>query len=408
MLCINRSSANSVMRKVFSQRRLPFPGLLDAPRRTGGIYGGNQGPGDGVGNYIFAVALMLVTGIATAADDAPAPVTIQLQWVTQAQFAGFYAANELGFYEEEGLAVTLLESDGDIQPAETVAAGDAEFGVTWLPKTLIANEKGGDLVNIAQIFQRSGTVLVSFAETGIESLTDLVHKTVGYWPNGSEFEVYATTFVLGSDPISGEHLLLVEQPFHLGPLQAGELDAGQALIYNWYGRLLGETNPATGALYQESDFNLVDMNEIGAAMLQDHVIARRDWLAQEGNADIAIAFLSATLRGWIYCRDNADDCVRILLEIDPALGESHQQWQMNEVNKLIWPAPEGIGMVDGDSWDQSVEWLLTFGALEDKPAPGAYREDLVMSALASLAEDGLDVKGEDWQAATVSVRAGGQ
>ena len=116
MLRINRSSASSVMRKVFSQRRLPFPSLL------------GKGPGDGVGNYIFAVALMLVTGIATAADDAPAPVTIQLQWMTQAQFAGYYAANELGFYEEEGLAVTLLESDGDIQPADTVAAGDAEFG----------------------------------------------------------------------------------------------------------------------------------------------------------------------------------------------------------------------------------------------------------------------------------------
>ena len=168
-------------------------------------------------------------------------------------------------------------------------------------------------------------------------------------PRANEFEVYATTFVLGSDPISGEHLLLVEQPFHLGPLLAGELDAGQALIYNWYGRLLGETNPATGELYQESDLNLIDMNDIDAAMLQDHIIARRDWLASDDNEDIAIAFLRATLRGWIYCRDQADDCVRILLEIDPALGESHQRWQMNEVNKLIWPAPEGIGMMDGES-----------------------------------------------------------
>ena len=346
---------------------------------------------------VFSAALLTLTGSALAADDNLTQMRLQLQWVTQAQFAGYYLAQELGFYEEEGLAVTILESDGDIQPAEAVAAGDADFGVTWLPKTLIANEKGGDLVNIAQIFRRSGTVLVSFAETGIESIADLVHKTVGYWPDGNEFEVYATTFVLGSDPISGEHLLLVEQPFHLGPLLEGELDAGQALIYNWYGRLLGMTDPATGELYQEADFNLIHMNEIGAAMLQDHVIARNDWLAQEGNTDIAIAFLSATLRGWIYCRDYADDCVRILLEIDPALGESHQQWQMNEVNKLIWPAPEGIGLMDGASWDQTVEWLLTFSALEDEPAPGAYREDLVARALESLAQDGLDVTGEDWQ-----------
>ena len=179
-------------------------------------------------------------------------------------------------------------------PAEAVALGDAEFGVTWAPTVLKANEKGEDLVNIAQIFQRSGTVLVSFAEAGIESAFDLVLKRVGYWPNGSEFEVFALTFHIGSDPISGEHLLLVEQPFNLEPLLAGELDAAQALIYNWYGRLLGEINPASGELYQEDEFNIIDFNELGLAMLQDHVIARADWLAQEGNEETAIALLRAT------------------------------------------------------------------------------------------------------------------
>ena len=305
------------------------------------------------------------------------------------------------------MAVTILESEGDIQPAEAVAAGDAEFGVTWLPKTLIAKEKGGDLVNIAQIFQRSGTVLVSLASADIESVYDLAHKTVGYWPNDNEFEVYAATFVMGSDPISGEHLLLVEQPFHLRPLLAGELDAAQALIYNWYGRLLGEINPATGELYRESDLHVIDMNEIGTAMLQDHIIARSDWLASDGNEEIAIALLKATLRGWIHCRDKADDCVRILLEINPALGESHQRWQMNEVDKLIWPSPAGIGIMDDEMWNQTVEWLLFMDAIEEAPDDSSYREDLVTAALKSLADEGLDVTGEEWQPAEVTVRAGG-
>ncbi len=358
-------------------------------------------------SLILGMAQMLMlTSVLAAADDDLAPVSIQLQWVTQAQFAGYYVAQELGFYEEEGLAVTILESEGDIQPAEAVAAGAAEFGVTWLPKTLIANEKGGGLVNIAQIFQRSGTVLVSLASAGIESVYDLALKTVGYWPNGNEFEVYAATFVMGSDPISGEHLLLVEQPFHLGPLLEGELDAAQALIYNGYGRLLGEINPATGELYRESDLNLIDMNEIGAAMLQDHIIARSSWLASDGNDEIALAMLKATLRGWIHCRENADDCARILLYIDPSLGESHQQWQMNEVNKLIWPSPDGIGLLDDESWNQTVEWLLFMGAIEEAPADSAYREDLVTEALKLLAEEGLDVTGEEWQPAIVTVRAG--
>lgn len=356
---------------------------------------------------IILSVLLLALSATAAADDSLAPVKLQLQWVAQAQFASFYAAQELGFYADEGLQVTILESDGEIQPVAAVAAGAAEFGVTWVPKVLQANENGADLVNIAQIFQRSGTVLVSFAETGIVKANDIALKSIGYWPDGSEFEVYALTFHIGSDPISGEHLKLVEQPFHLGPLLDGELDAAQALIYNWYGRLLGEVNPASGELYRQDELNIIDFNQLGLAMLQDHIIAPADWLAQPDNADIAAALIRATLRGWIHCRDHADDCLRILLEIDPELGESHQQWQLNEVNKLIWPSPAGIGLVDETLWSQTVEWLLTIGALADQPATDSYRSDLALAALEALAAEGLDPTGADWQPAEVTVRAGG-
>ena len=149
------------------------------------------------------------------------------------------------------------------------------------------------------------------------------------------------------------------------------------------------------------------MNEIGSAMPQDHIIARSDWLASDGNEEIALALLKATMRAWIHCRDKADDCVRILLEINPALGESHQRWQMNEVNKLIWPSPAGIGIMDDGMWNQMVDWLLFMGAIEGAPAEATYREDLVTAALKSLADEGLDVTGEDWQPAVVTVRAGG-
>ena len=357
---------------------------------------------------VFLSISLFVLSASASADDGHVPLRIQLQWTPQAQFAGYYAAQALGLYAEEGLDVTILESKGDIRPAAAVMAGDAEFGVTWVPKVLQANANGGDLVNIAQIFQRSGTVLVSFAATGIEEPHDIVLKRIGYWPDGNEFEVYALTFHIGSDPVSGEHLLLVEQPFHLGPLLAGELDAGQALIYNWYGRLLGEVNPATGELYQADELNVIDFNALGLAMLQDHIIARADWLAQDENEAIAAGLIRATLRGWIHCRDQAGDCVRMLLEIDPELGESHQQWQMNEVNKLVWPSSAGIGLVDEALWDQTVDWLLRLGALAGEPAVGSYRSDLVSAALETLAAEGLDVTGADWQPAEVALRAGGK
>ncbi len=342
-----------------------------------------------------------------AADDGLRSLRIQLQWLPQAQFAGYYAAQALGFYAEEGLDVTLLPSRGDIQPVAAVLNGDADFGVGWLPKLLIANQADADLVNIAQVFQRSGTVLVSFAETGIQTANDIVLKRIGFWDDDNEFEVYALTFHIGSDPVSGEHLMLVPQPFNLSGLLAGEVDAAQALIYNSYGALLGEVNPATGELFQPQEFNLIDMNELGVAMLQDQLFTRRDWLAQTGGQTIALGLLRATLRGWIHCRDQADDCVRILLEVDPALGESHQQWQMNEVNKLIWPAPAGIGALDAGLYQQTVDWLLRIGTLDEAPPPDTYRSDLLLLALDALQLDGLDVTGESWQPAKVLVRAGG-
>ena len=314
----------------------------------------------------------------------------------------------MGFYADEGLDVAILESEGEVHPVDAVATGDAEFGVTWAPRVLQANESGANLVNIAQIFQRSGTVLVSFAEAGIVTATDIVLKRVGFWPDSSKYEVYALTFLIGSDPFSGEHLLLVEQPFHVGPLIEGEVDAAQALTYNGYGRLLGEVNPASGELYQQDELNIIEFNELGLAMLQDHVIASADWLAQAGNDEVAAALVRATLRAWIHCRDYADDCVRILREIEPELGESHQRWQMNEVNKLIWPSPAGIGMVDETLWDQTVAWLLELGALAEEPPVGSYRSDMVGAALESLAAEGLDVTGEHWQPAEITVRAGGR
>ncbi|MCY4018479.1 MAG: ABC transporter substrate-binding protein [Chloroflexi bacterium] len=357
----------------------------------------------------FALVASFLLGLTVVADDdALVELRLQLQWVKQAQFAGYYVAQELGYYAAEGLDITIIESEGDLQPVDVVAADDAELGVTWLAKTLKANQDGANLVNIAQVFQRSGTVLVSFAEAGIETAFDLPLHRIGVWVDDNAYEVQATTFHIGSDPTSGEHLMLVPQPFHLGPLLAREVEAAQALIYNWVGRLFGMINPASGELFQPDDVNIIDLNEVGTAMLQDHIIARADWLAEAANEAAAIAFLRATLRAWIHCRDHAHDCVQILLELDPDLGESHQLWQMNEVNKLIWPSPSGIGIMDEALWDQTVEWLLRLDALAEEPLADSYRGDLVSAALSSLEAEGLDVTGAGWAPLTVAVREGGR
>ena len=274
-------------------------------------------------SLLGAVSLSLAAGTAFAADE----VKLQLQWVTQSQFAGYYAAVDQGFYEDEGLDVTILEGAVEIVPQQVVAAGDAEFGVAWVPKMLASRAQGAALVNIAQIFQRSGTLQVAWADSGIESVAEWEGKRVGSWGFGNEWEVYAALRMNGIEPDDTSQVTIVQQPFDMSLLLNREIDLAQAEIYNEYAQLLEATNPETGELYQPEDFTVFDYNDVGTAMLQDHIFVREEWLAEEGSEDIAVRFLRATFRGWIYCRDNMEQCVEIVLDNGPTLGESHMMWQ---------------------------------------------------------------------------------
>lgn len=334
------------------------------------------------------------------------PVTLQLQWVTQSQFAGYYAAKEQGFYEDECLDVTILEGAVEIVPQQVVAAGDAEFGIAWVPKMLASREQGADLVNIAQVFQRSGTLQVAWADSGLSTVEDWAGKRVGTWGFGNEWEVFAALRQAGIEPNDPEQVTIVQQPFSMSLLLNREIDVAQAETYNEYALLLEATNPDTGELYQPEDFKVFDYNDVGTAMLQDHVFARESWLAEEGNEDIAVRFLRASFRGWIYCRDNFDECVQIVLDNGSTLGEGHMRWQLNEINALIWPSPDGIGIMNPDSYQQTVDISLDFGVLQETPADAALRTDLAEQALEGLSD--LDTRAENFQKQDVEVTPGGE
>ncbi|MFW6063895.1 MAG: ABC transporter substrate-binding protein [Chloroflexota bacterium] len=336
------------------------------------------------------------------------PVRLQLQWVAQSQFAGYYAAQAQGFYEDEGLDLTILEGAVEIVPQQVVAAGDAEFGIAWVPKMLASREQGADLVNIGQVFQRSGTVQVAWADSGIETVEDWSGKRVGTWGFGNEWEVFAALRKNGIDPDDPDQVTIVQQPFDMSLLLNREIDLAQAETYNEWAQLLEATNPETGELYQPEDFTVFDYNDIGTAMLQDHIFTREDWLAEEGNEEIARRFLRASFRGWVYCRDNFDECVQIVLDNGPTLGEGHMRWMLNEINALIWPSPDGIGVMDDELYQQTVDISLDFGVLENPPDDAALRTDLAQDAVSDLESDGLDVTGSDWERMDVEVTPGGE
>jgi NitT/TauT family transport system substrate-binding protein len=346
---------------------------------------------------------------ASEAPSAPAelkPIRLQLQWFPQAQFAGYFAAKDKGYYAEEGFDVTILPGAVEIVPATVVAGGQAEFGISWVPRMLAPRESGADGVVIAQVFQRSPTLQVSFKDKNITKPEDLRGKKVGSWGFGNEAELYAGLRKAGLDPDNPSDVAIVAQQFDMVAFAAGEIDAAQAMIYNEYAQVLETKNPATGALYAADDLNVISWEEYGTSMLQDAIFASEAWLAQPGNEDDAVKFLKASFKGWIFCRDNPEECVDIVLKSDAALPKGHQTWQLNEVNGIIWPAPNGIGITDQAAFDRTVEVALG-GKILTKPVEGtAWRNDLAEKALAELTD--LDTKGASWTKATVTLTEGGQ
>jgi NitT/TauT family transport system substrate-binding protein len=359
---------------------------------------------------ILVVAVMGVFSSVALKAQELTPVRLQLQWVAQSQFAGYFAAQAMGFWEEEGLDVTILEGAVEIVPQQVVASGGAEFGIAWVPKVLESNVQGANLVNIAQVFQRSGTLQVSFVDTGIESVEDFSGRNIGTWGFGNEHELFAAMRAVDIDPENADAVTIVQQPFDMSLLLNGEVDAAQAMIYNEYAQVLETINPATGELYTPEDLNVINFNDVGTAMLQDHVFVSAEWLAVEGNEEIAVAFLKGVFKGWTYCRDNFDECAQVVLDSGTTLGESHQQWQLNEINKLIWPSPMGIGIMDPVLWEQTVAVSLESGIIPEAPAEGAYRTDLAQAALDALMADNMemDLMGEEFTPIEVVLREGGE
>ena len=343
------------------------------------------------------------------APSQPAELTkvrVQLKWVAQAQFAGYYAAVDQGYYADQGLDVQILLGGPDIDPVRVVASDGAEFGTTWVPAMLAAREGGADVVDISQVFQRSGTLEVSFKDKNITKPEDLKNKKVGSWLGGNEPELFAALNKVNINPDDKSQVEIIKQDFDMSGLLGGSLDAAQAMTYNEFAQVLEAKNPATGNLYQAGDLNVISFNDVGTGMLQDAIFARESYLAKPGNEDIAAKFLAASLKGWIYCRDNSQACVDIVLKNGSTLGASHQAWQMNEINALVWPSPNGVGALDSASWDQTVQIATTYKVLKAQPSEGAFRTDLNEKALGMLGSD-VDTKGAAWAKTAVELKEGG-
>jgi NitT/TauT family transport system substrate-binding protein len=342
-----------------------------------------------------------------------ASVKLQLQWAPQAQFAGYFAADKQGYYQAENLTVQMVPGGPDVVPQlEGSKPNGPEFTISWVPKVLEAREAAtpSDLVDIAQVFQRSGTLSVTWKDTKLDDPCKLAGKKVGTWGFGNEFEVTAGLLTCGLTPglenngDATKQYQQVTQAFDMKAFLAREIDAAEAMIYNEYAQVLEATDPATGELYKADQLNVINWNDYRVAMLQDAIFVRKAWLNEGSNRDVAVRFVRASLKGWIYCRDHADDCVQYTTAAGSQLGAGHQKWMMNEVNALVWPSPVGVGMIDPVFWNQTVKVAKNAGIIKNDPSPEAYTTDIVTEALKGITDD---TKGESFQKGTVQVTPGG-
>ncbi|GAE25410.1 pyrimidine ABC transporter [Halalkalibacter wakoensis JCM 9140] len=339
-----------------------------------------------IGNVQRLLVLVMLVGLVLAgcgadsssggSSDELTPITLQLKWVPQAQFAGYYVAIENGYYEEEGLDVTIVPGGPDIVPEQQVANGAADIGIGWVASLLPHQEQGMPLVQIAQIYQDSGLMLVSKKEAGIESPADLAGKNVGNWMGGNEFEILALFDKYDLDP--NLDLSFVRQGFTMDQFLSGELDAASVMTYNEYQVVLAEGIP-------ESELSLIDMNEEGVAMLQDNLFANEEWL--EDNKEAAAKFVRASIKGWQDAIEDPEAAVdAVMAEAEEGSStRDHQLVMMEEVAKLV--IPEGfdianIGMIDDDKFKQTADIAYQFGVIsEPADLSKAYTHEIMEMVL---------------------------
>ncbi len=305
---------------------------------------------------IGAAALLLAAGSAQAADK----LALQLKWVTQAQFGGYYVAKDKGFYEEAGLDVEIKPGGPDIAPPQVIAGGGADVIVEWMPAALASREKGVPLVNIAQIFKKSGMMLTCREDTGIKDpKADLPGRTLGVWFYGNEYPFLSWMAHLGISTTGGKDgVTVVKQGFNVDPLLQKQADCISTMTYNEYWQVVDAGIPP-------DDLVVFKYEDQGVATLEDGLYVLEKSLADPAMVEKLGRFLKASVRGWQYAQEHPDEAAEIVLENDAtgAQTEAHQKRMMGEINKLIGEGgSKGIGYLDEADFDRTADVLLSGGS----------------------------------------------
>jgi len=326
----------------------------------------------GTGITLLGGLMSCLSMTANAADD----VTLQLKWVTQGQFAGYYVAQDKGFYDEVDLNVTIKPGGPDIAPPQVIAGGGADVVVDWMPSALASREKGVPLVNIAQPFQRSGMMLTCLKETGITKPEDFRGRTLGVWFFGNEYPFLSWMSSLGIPTEGGEDgVTVLKQGFNVDPLLQKQADCISTMTYNEYWQVID-------AGISEDQLVVFKYEDQGVSTMEDGLYVLEDNLKDEAFVDKMGRFVSASMKGWEYARANPDEAADIVLENDAsgAQTEKHQRRMVREINKLTEGSDGSLNIAD---YERTVSTLLSGGSdpvISEEPQ-GAWSSVVIEKAL---------------------------
>jgi NitT/TauT family transport system substrate-binding protein len=325
---------------------------------------------------ILSSALALMAAAAATTVQAADDVKLQLQWVTQAQFAGYYVALDKGFYTAEDLNVTILPGGPDIAPPQVLAGGGADAMLNWMPSALAAREKGLPVVNIAQPFKSSGLMLTCWKDTGIKSPADFKGKTIGVWFYGNEYPFLSWMSQEGISTEGGDNgVTVLRQGFNVDPLLQRQADCISTMTYNEFGQVLD-------AGVSEDELVTFKYEDQGVATLEDGIYALEDNLKDPAFADKMVRFVRASMKGWKYAEANPGEAANIVLDNDEsgAQTEAHQVRMMGEIAKLT---AGSNGTLDPADYERTVATLMAGGSdpvITAKPS-GAWTHAITDKAL---------------------------
>lgn len=323
---------------------------------------------------LAGAALIALTSVAAHAED---KLTLQLKWVTQAQFAGYYAAKDKGYYKAEGLDVTVKAGGPDVAPEQIIAGGGADVIVDWMPAALAAREKGEPLVNIAQVFQKSGLELTCRKDSGVKTPADFKGKTLGVWFYGNEYPFMAWMNKLhlstsGANP----DVKVIKQDFNVDPLLQKQAACISTMTYNEYWQII-----ESGQL-KADDLLVFKYQDQGVAVLEDGLYTLDKDLKDKAEEARLVKFVKASMKGWDYAVKNQAEAVDIVMKADTtgAIQKQHQVTMMQEVAKLVEGSKMGTGYLEPADYTRTVDVLMENKVLKEKPK-GAWTHKIIDAAM---------------------------